>query len=469
MKDNLIEESNIGSSKRFICLIIFVALSIIFLITTIVFITLYINEKNDGENTDTKNSENDSPKVEDRFIKVLSRVSESGGAYMSQGKHDIIDSPYFKYVDIFNTKSKGSLILLEKYKTYQQTSEYTCGIASLIMAVYHLDGTVLNETEMAIKAKSAPDAGTIPINLEKVITELGYDFDSPTKYVNNTDELPTRNEEVFAEYIKKTLKNNESIIIASNDWGGHYSNIIGYDDMGTDNIEDDVIFLADPYDTTDHINDGFTIFNYERYYAQMLSPIEGLEASSFLARLASKGLHVEKQTRPAGSCVIVANHASAIDLYTISAFGFDNIVYITKGWVFKLPFFRYVMNGAGYIDAETTTPEEILARCKNAVEKGCDIVFFPQGSRKDPQARFKSGAFYLAKELNLPVVPVGIAGTQKMLPAGKIMIEPARLVLKMFPVIAPKDYVGELGHLHMAQAAKKQIMDFFNEETKERL
>jgi uncharacterized membrane protein len=78
MKDNLIEESNVGSSKRFICLIIFAALSIIFLITTIVFIVLYINEKNDEENTDTKNTENDSPKVEDRFIKVLSRVSESG-------------------------------------------------------------------------------------------------------------------------------------------------------------------------------------------------------------------------------------------------------------------------------------------------------------------------------------------------------------------------------------------------------
>ena len=184
----------------------------------------------------------------------------------------------------------------------------------------------------------------------------------------------------------------------------------------------------------------------------------------FFIRLASKGLQVEKQVRPAGSCVIVANHASALDLYTISAFGFDNIVYITKGWVFKLPFFRYVMNGADYIDAETTTPEEILARCKNAVEKGCDIVFFPQGSRKDPQARFKSGAFYLAKGLNLPVVPVGIAGTQKMLPAGSFAIKPSRIVLKMFPAMYPKYYTGELGHLHMAQAAKKQIMDFFNEE-----
>lgn len=184
----------------------------------------------------------------------------------------------------------------------------------------------------------------------------------------------------------------------------------------------------------------------------------------FFMRLASKGLSVEKQARPEGSCVIVANHASALDLYTISAFGFDNIIYITKGWVFKLPFFHYVMNGAGYIDAEKTSPEQILAQCKTAIEKGCDIMFFPQGSRKDPHARFKSGAFYLAEQLNLPIVPVAITGTRKMLPAGSFVIKPAKIVLKMFPAIYPKDYTGELGHLRMAQAAKKQIMDFFDKE-----
>ncbi len=184
----------------------------------------------------------------------------------------------------------------------------------------------------------------------------------------------------------------------------------------------------------------------------------------FFMWLASRGLHVEKQDRPKRSCVIVANHASALDLYTISAFGFDNIVYIAKGWVFKLPFFRYVMNGAGYIDAEQTSPDEILAICKRATEKGCDIMFFPQGSRKDPYARFKSGAFYLAEQLNLPVVPLAITGTQKMLPAGKLTIRPAKIVLKAFPAMYPKDYNSELGHLRMAQAAKKQIMDFFDKE-----
>ena len=185
----------------------------------------------------------------------------------------------------------------------------------------------------------------------------------------------------------------------------------------------------------------------------------------FLIRLASRSFRMEKTIGPAGSCIVVANHASAVDLYTVSSFGFDNVVYITKGWVFRLPFFRFVMNEAGYIDAEKTPPETMLALCRAAAEKGCQIVLFPQGSRKDPQARFKSGAFYLAEQLNLPVVPVAIVGTRDMLPAGTYWIKPADIVLKSFPAIHPKDYPGELGHLRMAQDVKKQIMDFVNKET----
>jgi len=184
----------------------------------------------------------------------------------------------------------------------------------------------------------------------------------------------------------------------------------------------------------------------------------------FFMRWAGRGLWVEKAARPAGSCILAANHASALDLYTIGAFGFDNILYITKGWVFKLPFFRYVMNGAGYIDAQKTSPQEMLKACENAVKNGCDIVLFPQGSRRDPHARFKSGAFYLAAQLDLPVIPVAIAGTQKMLPAGTFAIRPARVVLKTFPAVYPKNYPGELGHLRMAQDVKKQIMDFVDKE-----
>ena len=43
--------------------------------------------------------------------------------------------------------------------------------------------------------------------------------------------------------------------------------IIGYDDMGTKDIEDDVVIIAEPFDTSDHMNDGFTIWNFKRLYS----------------------------------------------------------------------------------------------------------------------------------------------------------------------------------------------------------
>jgi 1-acyl-sn-glycerol-3-phosphate acyltransferase len=89
---------------------------------------------------------------------------------------------------------------------------------------------------------------------------------------------------------------------------------------------------------------------------------------------------------------------------------------------------------------------------------------FPQGSRKNPQARFKSGAFYLAEKLNLPVVPMAICGTGKMLPSGSRILHPAKITIKSFPAVYPSDFSGDLVHLKMAQTVKKQIMDFVNSE-----
>ena len=265
MDEKLLEDEKKRISKL-LYLISFIILSGFFLTTTIIFIILFtkLKDENDSEKDNSVILEYPSPV---RFIKVLTRVSENDGAFVTQSKHDIYNSTYFNYLDIYNMKSSGSLILLEKFKTYQQTSEYSCGPASIIMAIHYLDGTILDEVEVGKKAKTDDIKGTLAKNLEKAISELGYSFDSKFNYTE--ENLPSRDEISFSKYIKESLKNNESIIVLSKDWAGHYSVIIGYDDMGTDAYEDDVIILADPYDTSDHISDGYTIFNYERFYAQM--------------------------------------------------------------------------------------------------------------------------------------------------------------------------------------------------------
>ena len=276
MKKSLLENVKSKKSKELLFISFFVFLTILFLTTTIIFGSLYMSlpSKPNSTQRSLKELSKDSSD-ESRYIEVLSKVTEEGGAYGKQGKHDIKNSKYFKYIDIYNMKSSGSLVLLEKFKTYQQTSEYTCGIASLIMAVYYLNKTVLDEVEMANRAGTNETHGTLLSNLQKLVSELGFDYESRTNYTKEND--PTRDEDSFAAYIRESIESKEPIIVISNDWGGHYSVIIGYDDMGTeDYTEDDIIILADPYDTTDHMSDGYTIFSFERYYNQMSIKVFGV-------------------------------------------------------------------------------------------------------------------------------------------------------------------------------------------------
>ncbi|MGN0016970.1 MAG: lysophospholipid acyltransferase family protein, partial [Candidatus Avelusimicrobium sp.] len=86
------------------------------------------------------------------------------------------------------------------------------------------------------------------------------------------------------------------------------------------------------------------------------------------------------------------------------------------------------------------------------------------GSRKNPNARFKSGAFYLAEKIGASVVPMAIGGTGEMLPAGSIKLRPAKIVLKSLNAIYPKDFPGELAHLEMARETKNRIMKSLQED-----
>jgi hypothetical protein len=71
-------------------------------------------------------------------------------------------------------------------------------------------------------------------------------------------------ETTLFDLVPKVLKEGKPIIVGWNDWGGHYQVIIGYDTMGTETTADDVLILADPFDTTDHHQDGYIVKSAER-------------------------------------------------------------------------------------------------------------------------------------------------------------------------------------------------------------
>ena len=70
----------------------------------------------------------------------------------------------------------------------------------------------------------------------------------------------------FPQFVQGKLQKGIPIIVDNIDWGGHYRIIIGYDTMGDDCFENDVLIMADPYDTTDHLQDGYGIEPAARFY-----------------------------------------------------------------------------------------------------------------------------------------------------------------------------------------------------------
>lgn len=204
-----------------------------------------------------------SERVQSGIAKLVQK--DTGGPAAVQGKFDVKDSPYYKRVDVYNLRSGGSLLVLEKYKTHQQQTEYTCGPAAAFTVVAHFTG-VPPEEEMAMAKimdthpAGVKDPGTNTRGMSRYFTEKGWSVKNSLK-----DGSPGSYEE-FLAFVDDNLKNNIPIMVENVDWGGHWKVIIGHDTLGDEAGANDVLLFADPYDTTDHVQDGYGIVPAQRFY-----------------------------------------------------------------------------------------------------------------------------------------------------------------------------------------------------------
>jgi hypothetical protein len=199
-------------------------------------------------------------------------ISSSGASsFNNTGDHS--DSPYFVHHDFYNMESTETLTILTNYETYQQTTEYHCGPALAMTVLNHFG---INDThELAIgevmKTHQGADGGE-PTEM----TEMGTTVSGMVDYFNSLDwqvksslthESPfDEYGEGFTDWVISELKAGTPVLVEWSDWAGHWQAIIGYDTMGTDQFSDDVLIMADPYDTSDHWQDGYYIVNAQRFF-----------------------------------------------------------------------------------------------------------------------------------------------------------------------------------------------------------
>ena len=153
---------------------------------------------------------------------------------------------------------------LPKFKTYQQSVSYSCGVASAVMALRCLGIDSVTEDLLFKEAKTNPDSGTGTLELADAIKKL-YSDKVKVEYKEDNSDISI---EDYGKLIKECVdvKNKCVLVLENVEWGGHWMTLIGYDNMGTDDTGDDVLVFADPYDSSDHNQDGYYVVSFERYY-----------------------------------------------------------------------------------------------------------------------------------------------------------------------------------------------------------
>ncbi len=184
------------------------------------------------------------------------------GANAANRKGDHKNSPYFSNVDFYNAKSSDGLYILPQFKTIQQTSWWSCGVSSteMVLNYYGKLGDWNEKTLADLRTDhSEIHKGTCLDQIIEMFEKVGgFKLETTYDYKDNLDAINLA-------FIKQHIKDGIPIIVGWNDWGGHWQVIIGYDDMGTEYEGDDVIIVADSFDTTDHNQDGYGVYGAERF------------------------------------------------------------------------------------------------------------------------------------------------------------------------------------------------------------
>ena len=149
---------------------------------------------------------------------------------------------------------------------------------------------------------------------------------------------------------------------------------------------------------------------------------------------------------PHKSYVIVLNHNTVVDIPTLYLLPL-NFRWVSKREVFRVPFFGQflVLHGDICIDrgrAAEARDQMVAEGCK-WIRRGASVAVFPEGTRsKDGEIhRFKTGAFTLAKEAGVEILPVVLDGTATLIRKNFLFNWGNRITLRVLPPV-PADRVA---------------------------
>lgn len=161
----------------------------------------------------------------------------------------------------------------------------------------------------------------------------------------------------------------------------------------------------------------------------------------------------------ATSYVVMPNHQSLYDILVIYGWLGIPIKWVIKMELRKVPMLGLVCEKLGHIYLDRSNKEKAiktLKEAKNNLTDGSSVVIFPEGSRStnDELLPLKKGAFKLAFDLGIPILPVTIMGTRKVLPTETFAILPGKVKMIIHKPIDINNYKADEIDKLMAKVAE---------------
>jgi 1-acyl-sn-glycerol-3-phosphate acyltransferase len=147
--------------------------------------------------------------------------------------------------------------------------------------------------------------------------------------------------------------------------------------------------------------------------------------------------------------VIISNHQSLLDILMINCLRY-NFKWISKIENFKVPIIGWYLRMADYIIVDRGNEDskaEMLERSYKCLSKGISIMIFPEGTRSlnNEIGFFKRGAFQLAMQANVPVLPILIDGTGGILPKhGMVFGTGHKIRIRVLDPILPDSFNSDI-------------------------
>jgi 1-acyl-sn-glycerol-3-phosphate acyltransferase len=149
-----------------------------------------------------------------------------------------------------------------------------------------------------------------------------------------------------------------------------------------------------------------------------------------------------ERVTPGTTYVFVSNHQSIYDTPVLFWSLPFQLRIIAKESLAKFPVLGWHLRRGRHLFVDRRHPDRsgILNRWRSLVSEGLSLLIFAEGTRSSDghTARFKGGSFLLAIEAGLPVVPIAVIGTRKVMPKNRLRTEPAEVMLIVHdPIPAP--------------------------------